>query len=88
MRLGDGDYAEAKPATPHIGFDGEIKLDRVSFEYPDTQRRALKDVSVQIRKGQAVGLIGPSGAGKITIVDLLLGLIKPEEVRCLWTAHR
>ena len=78
MRLGDGDYAELKPATPPLAFDGEIKLDRVSFEYPDAQRRALKDVSLQIRKGQAVGLIGPSGAGKSTMVDLLLGLIQPD----------
>ena len=67
----------SKPATP-LAFDGEIKLDRVSFEYPDAQRLALKDVSLQIRKGQAVGFIGPSGAGKSTMVDLLLGLIQPD----------
>lgn len=54
-----------------------IDLDKVSFSYPDADRSALVDISVRIDAGSQIAIIGPSGAGKTTLVDLLLGLIEP-----------
>ncbi len=54
-----------------------IKLHRVSFRYPGEQECAIEDVSFEIGRGDIVGIVGSSGAGKSTIVDLLLGLYPP-----------
>jgi len=61
--------------SPKDGFD--VAIDAVDFSYPGNSETTLKDVSLTIQTGQHVAFIGPSGAGKTTIVDLLLGLISP-----------
>ncbi len=53
------------------GFDDKIIFNDVSFQYKDTDLQALDHVSVQVTKGQIVALVGSSGAGKSTFVDLL-----------------
>lgn len=63
-------------------FDSKIQLDRVSFAYVD-DRFVLRDVDFAIRKGERVGIIGPTGSGKSTLTDLLLGLLAPTEGRIL-----
>jgi ABC-type multidrug transport system fused ATPase/permease subunit len=55
-------------------FNEQIVLDEIDFLYPRTSRKALDGVSLVIQKGDSVGLIGKSGAGKTTLVDVLLGL--------------
>jgi len=57
-------------------FEDNIKIDNVSFFY-EANNLIIKDVSVEIKKGQKIGIIGSSGAGKSTFVDLILGLHKP-----------
>lgn len=61
-----------------------IELRQIDFRYPGTQNYIFKDASMTIRIGQSVGIVGGSGAGKTTIVDVLLGLLKPEkgEILC------
>jgi ABC-type multidrug transport system fused ATPase/permease subunit len=56
----------------------QIVLDKVTFQYPDTSRKSLDEISLTIQKGQSIGLIGKSGAGKTTLVDVLLGLFIPQ----------
>jgi ATP-binding cassette, subfamily B, bacterial PglK len=63
--------------TALVSFRHEIRLDRVSYTYPLSARPALQDVSLAIRHGESVGIVGPTGAGKSTIVDLVLGLLAP-----------
>ncbi|MCR5507650.1 MAG: ABC transporter ATP-binding protein/permease [Lachnospiraceae bacterium] len=54
-----------------------IKVDNLTYRYPHTERDVLKDVSIQIPLGYAVGLMGPTGAGKSTLADIILGILTP-----------
>jgi ABC-type multidrug transport system fused ATPase/permease subunit len=56
-----------------------IVLDGVSYSYPENERTALKKVSVEIAACTTVGIVGGTGAGKTTLVDLILGLLSPTE---------
>jgi ATP-binding cassette subfamily B protein len=53
---------------------GDIELDRVTFRYPNTDRPALRDVSVRMPAGSMIGIVGRSGSGKTTLSALLQGL--------------
>lgn len=55
----------------------EIKIEHLGFCYPEGIKRVLQDVCFSIPKGSFVGLVGQSGAGKTTFVDILLGLLPP-----------
>lgn len=55
-----------------------IELKNVSFNYPENDEKVVRNVSLTIPKGSAVAFVGPSGAGKTTIVDIILGLLEPE----------
>ncbi|RKQ33483.1 ABC transporter ATP-binding protein [Oceanobacillus halophilus] len=59
-------------------FVDSIKLNEVSFRYPNQKKYSVKGVSLTIPIGQSVAFIGESGAGKTTLVDIILGLFKPE----------
>ena len=56
-----------------------IKLDKVSFRYPNQNDYSVNDITLTIPIGQSVAFIGESGAGKTTIVDIILGLLPPEK---------
>lgn len=60
-------------------FTDSIKLNEVSFRYPNQQEYSLKDISLTIPIGNSVAFIGESGAGKTTLVDMILGLFRPEK---------
>jgi ABC-type multidrug transport system fused ATPase/permease subunit len=59
-------------------FKNHIVLSELSFYYPGTERKALDGISMTIQRGQSIGLIGKSGAGKTTLVDVILGLFIPQ----------
>ena len=54
-----------------------IELEHVSFSYPGSSVPALRDVSLSISPGESIGVVGPTGGGKSTFVDLLTGLLEP-----------
>jgi ATP-binding cassette, subfamily B, bacterial PglK len=54
-----------------------LEVNKCSFIYPSTEEIVLHDISIIINRGDSVGLIGPSGAGKTTLVDIILGLLEP-----------
>jgi ABC-type bacteriocin/lantibiotic exporter with double-glycine peptidase domain len=57
---------------------GNIKVENVSFSYEGTNRTCLKDVSLSIKKGEKVALVGESGCGKSTLLKLMLGCLRPD----------
>ena len=60
-----------------------IRLDGVSFTYPTRRRAALQGVDLEIPRGTILALVGPTGSGKSTLVDVLLGLLQPGAGRVL-----
>jgi ABC-type multidrug transport system fused ATPase/permease subunit len=62
---------------PKFRFTTNLEMRGVDFRYPNSKTLALKNINAKIKKGQSVGLIGPSGAGKTTLALLLSGLVPP-----------
>ncbi len=60
-----------------VSFKDKISFMDVSFKYPSSDKYVLKNVDLEINKGDCVGIIGKSGEGKSTFVDLITGLLKP-----------
>ena len=81
------DYAAAltehadTPAPDRL-VDG-IRLEHVSFAYPGTSRHVLEDVSLNLKQGSVVAIVGENGAGKSTLVKLLAGLYRPDRGQIL-----
>lgn len=74
----------AKVAGGALHLEKEIRLEGITFRYPDGDRNIFTDASMVIPKGKSVGIKGASGAGKSTIVDILLGLLHVQkgEITC------
>jgi ATP-binding cassette, subfamily B, bacterial PglK len=62
-----------------LPFRDRIILEDVVYHYPNTASKSLDQVSLVIKKGESIGLIGKSGAGKTTLVDVILGLLTPQD---------
>jgi ABC-type multidrug transport system fused ATPase/permease subunit len=75
------DSGQVIPRTPTL--QKSIELVNVSFRYPGSNQNILDSVSISIPRGCSIGFIGPSGAGKTTIVDIILGLLKPDSGKVL-----
>ncbi len=73
----NSDSEELPADDPRRALD--VVLEGVSFTYPGASTPALNDVTLTITQGQHVAFIGPSGAGKTTLVDLILGLVEPTD---------
>jgi ATP-binding cassette, subfamily B, bacterial len=65
------------------GFD-RITADRITFSYPDAAEPALREVSVEIRCGEVVALVGENGSGKTTLAKILAGLYRPAAGDVCW----
>jgi ABC-type multidrug transport system fused ATPase/permease subunit len=61
----------------HKGFNPNLEISNVSFTYPEGKNKAIDAVSISANAGTSVALVGPSGAGKTTLVDILLGVLNP-----------
>ncbi|HUW88542.1 MAG TPA: ABC transporter ATP-binding protein [Candidatus Paceibacterota bacterium] len=62
----------------HEGFVASIEVDGVSLTYPGKATPAIQNISLSIPVGSSVAIVGPSGAGKTTIIDVLLGVLSPD----------
>jgi HlyD family secretion protein len=69
-------------STPKVGKwvpQHAIRLENITFRYPGKEEAALEGISLTIPVNGVIGLVGASGSGKSTAIDLLLGLIEPEQ---------
>lgn len=76
----DGDefkFLKQNSELEKMKFEHAITVEHLHFKYPESDKEVINDISFEIPKGSFVGIIGPSGAGKTTLVDLLLGLLLP-----------
>lgn len=83
-REGGAGFVSAPVAPPRH----EILLDRVTYRHTEgSEEAALNDCTIRLPVGQATALIGASGAGKSTVADIVMGLIRPEAGRLLVDGH-
>jgi thiol reductant ABC exporter CydD subunit len=82
LELVEGDGARpAGSLVPPDPREATVRLENVSFTYPTREGEVLRGVSLELRPGELVALVGPSGGGKSTVVDLLLGFADPARGR-------
>ncbi len=63
----------------NLKFKNSIELKNLSFSYPKAKEYIFKDINLKINKSTAVAIVGPTGTGKTTFVDIILGLLSPTE---------
>jgi ABC-type multidrug transport system fused ATPase/permease subunit len=82
VNYNDGDYRK-KISVEKLPVTKTIDMVDISYKYPNTDKYILENANMSIPVGKSVGIVGTSGAGKTTIVDVLLGLLKPESGKIL-----
>ena len=67
----------SKFKTSHDTFEAKIEIKNVGFQYDDNQHSTLQKIDMDVDKGKIIAIVGKSGVGKTTLVDLILGVLKP-----------
>lgn len=70
--------SQTKICAPDCPNEHNITISGISFKYPEADYYVLKNINMSIEIGKSVGIVGKTGAGKTTLVDILLGLLKPD----------
>ena len=77
--LTDGAEARLERRQPEpLGLSQRLALQDVTYRYPGSDRAGLTEVTLSIRAGERIGIVGASGAGKTTLADIVLGLLTPQ----------
>lgn len=66
-----------------LSLSDRIVLENVSYHYPDAKLAGLNEISLDIKAGERIGIVGSTGAGKTTLADMILGLLPPSEGRII-----
>ena len=69
--------SETVISTNHTDFSPRVKLSNLKFTYSDATENTIQDISLEIGEGKFIAFVGPSGGGKSTLIDLILGLLAP-----------
>lgn len=78
-RLKEIEEKKKQKHTVDIGNERSVFAKNITYTYPNRTEPVLKDVSITVKEGESVGIVGVTGAGKTTLVDVILGLLKPQE---------
>lgn len=62
----------------HAGFIPHVRLEDVSFNYQGSDTQTLVEINLEVLEGETIAIVGPSGAGKSTLVDIILGILNPQ----------
>ncbi len=62
-----------------VSFNDKVEIKNITWNYKGNNKKILSDLSMTIKKGDSIGLVGASGAGKTTLADIILGLLQPRE---------
>ncbi|MCK5529385.1 MAG: ATP-binding cassette domain-containing protein, partial [Kiritimatiellae bacterium] len=65
------------PVEKGDGFES-LELKKISYIYPATTINAIDDVSIEVKRGESIAFVGPTGCGKTTLVNIILGLLDPQ----------
>ncbi len=85
----DSNELEGYRSSPQrIALRGEVRFSNVTFTYPNAAAAAVTGIDLHVPAGQRVGLVGETGAGKSTVLDLLLGFYLPQEGEILYDGQR
>ena len=79
----DAEVYRQKQSVEKLPLQKEIRLENITYKYPNTEKWIFDHADMQIPIGSSVGIVGTTGAGKTTIVDILLGLLQMESGRIL-----
>lgn len=69
--------------TTHLSYSKVFSLEDVYYNYPESTVSALTNINLEIKRNQTIGIIGKTGAGKTTLIDIILGLLQPNNGRLL-----
>ena len=80
---------EPRAANPiHVSSLATLEFDRVSFQHQTATRPAVDGITFEVSRGETIAFVGPSGAGKTTLVKLLVGLYRPQQGHILYNGVR
>jgi ATP-binding cassette, subfamily B, bacterial PglK len=69
---------ESEALDAPLRLQKELRLENIGFSYPTRPQPVLRDVSLVVRPGESIGVVGPTGTGKSTLLDIILGMLEPE----------
>ncbi len=75
MNAKDVEVNMGKAVIPTI--DGQVKFDKVYYKYPNTAQFVVQDLSLDVKAGECIAFVGSSGSGKSTVMNLIIGLLRP-----------
>jgi len=77
MNSDDVEITDGKTKLPTV--DGDVEFDHVYYRYPDKEEYVIKDLCLKVKKGECMAFVGASGSGKSTVMNMIIGFLKPTE---------
>jgi len=71
------DLPEKGGEEKEVNWSGDIEFDKVSFEYPNAPKKSLNDLTLTIKAGETIAIVGENGSGKTTLSKVLMGIYEP-----------